>query len=167
MLCRSIIKRISGRDDSMNDHAANLATVVGTIVAVLTFAGALWSYIRRGHKLSIEIIWPRDNRHNRKPTDRIITVSVSNHGSEAALISKLRLRTIKSRMVVARTVTNEALFDDTTPWQPAYKLLPGDVQTYNLQFFEGWTKADNPTEGVEIAVFIRGSTKPRIASFWP
>ncbi len=113
----------------MTDEAANLSTVIGTVIAVLLFVGGLWSYLRRGPKLSIEIIPPSQNRKNRTLTDRTITVSVSNHGNEPALISKLRLRALKPRNMVRRDVTNEALFDDTTPWTPSFKLMPGDAKT--------------------------------------
>lgn len=149
------------------DQAANFATVIGTIVAVLLFVGGVWRYLRRGPKLSIEIISPRNNRKNRAATDRIITVSVSNHGDEPALVSKLRLRTLKPRMLLRRDVTNEALFDDSTPWSPSFKLLSGDVKSYDLNFFEGWTKSGNPAERVEVAVFLRGVKKPVVASVLP
>lgn len=154
------------KGDIVTDEAANLATVIGTVVAVLLFVGGLWRYPRRGHRLSIEIIPPRNNRKNRAVTDRTITVSVSNHGDEPAL-SKLRLRTLKSRMVVRFDVTNEALFDDSTPWSPSIKLLPGDAKTYDLKFFEGWTQGGNPRERIEVAVFLRGVKKPVVASVSP
>lgn len=149
------------------DEAANLATVIGTVIAALVFTGGLWSYLRHGPKLSIEITPPSQNRKNRTPTDRTITVSVSNHGNEPALISKLRLRTLKSRNLVRRDVTNEALFDDTTPWSPSFKLQPGDAKSYDLKFFSGWTQTESPPERIEVAVFLRGTKKPVVATTSP
>ncbi|MEH6690270.1 MAG: hypothetical protein V7774_03685 [Pseudorhizobium pelagicum] len=146
------------------DEAANIATVVGAGIAFLGLAGGLWSYLRSGPKVSIEIIPPNRNRKNKAPTDRTITVSVSNHGSAPALISKLRLRTIKLRNFFWRETTNEALFDDSTPWSPSITLMPGDAKTYDLKFFEGWTQSGKPPEKIEVAVFLRGIKKPAVAS---
>jgi hypothetical protein len=61
------------------DEAANIASVIAAVVAILGLLGGLFIYLRRGPKVSIEIIPPHRNRKNRAPTDRRITVSVSNH----------------------------------------------------------------------------------------
>jgi hypothetical protein len=122
--------------------------VTGTVIAAVLLVGGIWNYLRRGPKLSVEIIPLRQNRKNRAPTDRTITLSVSNHGNEPALISKLRLRTLKRRNLVRRDVTNEALFDDSTPWSPSFRLLPGAAKAYDLKFFEGWTLTENPTDRI-------------------
>lgn len=149
------------------EEAANIGSVGAFVLGIAGAAVTVWRFTRSGYRLAIEIIPPRQNRNNRKPTDRGITITVSNHGNEPALVAKLRLRTVKSNFVGQKKITKEAVFDDSTPWKPAHTLAPGSAKTYDLNFFDNWTKAGNPAEKIEVAVFLRGTRKPFVHSIWP
>lgn len=140
--------------------AASLLTTIA-IAAV-----SIYRYFRSGPVLQIEIIPPRKNRRNKKDSDRIITVAVTNKGNRPANIWRLQLRTLESRFVFSKSVLNEAIFDDATPWKPTAKVEPHDSKTYDLQFFSGWTKVSGPPEKIEVAVFVRGREKPFVAYSW-
>lgn len=139
----------------------------GSLLLAILIAGvSLYRYLRRGPKLSVEVIPPRHNRKNKKDTDRKITVAVTNQGDQPANIWKLRLRTVDSRFGFDRKVVNEAIFDDSTPWNPFAKVEPFETKTYDLHFFDGWTKTVTPSLKIEVAVFIRANKKPAISRIW-
>lgn len=138
----------------------------GLLLAISSACVAFYRYIRRGPKLAVEIIPPRKNCKNKKDSDRIITVAVTNQGDQPANIYKLQIRTLDSRFLSGRKVVNEAVFDDSTPWKPSAKLDPFDSKTYDLQFFSGWNKDHAPALQIEVAVFIRANPKPAISRIW-
>lgn len=152
--------------DLLEWSRSDIIAAASLLLAVTIASVGLYRYFRSGPVLQIEIIPPRKNRRNKKDSDRIITVAVTNKGNRPANIWRLQLRTLESRFVFSKSVLNEAIFDDATPWKPTAKVEPHDSKTFDLQFFSGWTKVSAPPEKIEVAVFIRGREKPFVAYSW-
>ncbi len=152
--------------DLLEWSRSDVIAAASLLLAVIIASVGLYRYFRSGPVLQIEIIPPRKNRRNEKDSDRIITVAVTKRGNRPANIWRLQLRTVESRFVFSKSVLNEAIFDDATPWKPTAKVEPHDSKTYDLQFFGGWTKVSAPSEKIEVAVFVRGREKPFVAYSW-
>ncbi|NTE81638.1 hypothetical protein G6M12_08730 [Agrobacterium tumefaciens] len=152
--------------DLLQWSRGDVIAAASLLITVMVAAVGLYRHFRSGPALVIEIISPRQNRQNKRDTDRLITVAVTNKGNIPVNIWRLQLRTLESRFIFSKTIRNEAIFDDATPWRPTAKVEPHDSKTYNLQFFDGWTKISAPPEKIEVAVFVRGREKPFVAYSW-
>lgn len=149
--------------DLLQWSRGDIIAAASLLFTIIVAAVGVYRHFRNGPALVIEITSPRQNRQNKRDTDRIITVAVTNKGNIPVNIWRLQLKTFESRFMFFKTVRNEAIFDDATPWKPTAKVEPHDSKTYNLQFFDGWTKVNSPAETIEVAVFIRGREKPFVA----
>ncbi|WP_421849982.1 hypothetical protein [Oricola sp.] len=105
------------RQLGLQDWVALYAALLSTVLALV----GLYRWLRSGPRLSVTVFHPLHSGY--RNSEKIFLSVISNIGSSSAVVERVHIEFLTSKRFWAQKV-GEAVFDDSTRWKPAVKLIP-------------------------------------------
>ena len=101
----------------LQDWVALYAALLSTVLAL----AGLYRWLRRGPRLSVTVFHPLHAGY--RTSEKTFLSVISNIGSSSAVVERVHVEFLTSKWFWAEKV-GEAVFDESTRWKPAVKLVP-------------------------------------------